>query len=211
MRFERKYKIDHLSKYAVEQAVKLHPAGFQKIFPDRQVNNIYFDTANLVAYNENVDGVAERRKFRVRWYGKDISKIEKPKLEIKIKSNMLGTKESHPVEMFDLKDLSKLSAGISTHSQLKLSFLPTLINSYQRSYYGTANGHFRITIDWNLRYFSMLSASQFTRYNIFDDATVLELKYEAEQDKAAEEILQNIPFRFSKSSKYVTGMNLTVG
>ncbi|MFT5168500.1 MAG: SPX domain protein involved in polyphosphate accumulation [Saprospiraceae bacterium] len=211
MRYERKYRAENLSPEVVRQAVRLHPASFRKIFPDRQINNIYFDTANLVAYNENVDGIAERRKFRVRWYGKDICTIQKPKLEIKIKNNMLGAKETYPAIDFSLHDLKPLAQSITEHSQLKLSFIPTLINSYQRSYYGTANGDFRITIDSNLRYFSPLSSRMFTRYNIYDDATVLELKYEEDKDELAEEILQHIPFRYSKSSKYVTGMNLTVG
>ena len=211
MRYERKYRVESFSPEVVRQVVSNHPASFRKIFPDRQINNVYFDTANLVAYNENVDGVAARRKFRVRWYGTDIFNIQKPKLEIKIKNNQLGFKETCPAIDFDLNDLTPLAKSISEHSLLKLSFIPTLINSYQRSYYGTANGDYRITVDWNLQYFSMLSAMRFTRYNIFDDATVMELKYDEDKDGTAGDILQYIPFRFSKSSKYVTGMNLTVG
>ena len=211
MRYERKYRIESFSPEVVRQVVRNHPASFRKIFPDRQINNIYFDTANLVAYNENVDGIAERRKFRVRWYGNDIFNIRNPKLEIKIKNNLLGTKQTFDAIGFDLNDLKKLSESISEHSRLSLAFIPALINSYQRSYYGTANGDFRITIDWNLQYFSMLSAQRFTRYNIFDEATVMELKYEAGLDEKADDILQYIPFRYSKSSKYVKGMDLTVG
>ena len=41
MRYERKYKIENLSLSLVEQSIRLHPAGFRKIFPDRQVNNIF--------------------------------------------------------------------------------------------------------------------------------------------------------------------------
>jgi SPX domain protein involved in polyphosphate accumulation len=211
MRYERKYRVESFSPEVVRQVVRNHPASFRKIFPDRQINNIYFDTANLVAYNENVDGVAERRKFRVRWYGEDVFNIKKPKLEIKIKNNLLGAKETYPAIDFKLDDLKPLAQSIIEHSKLKLSFIPTLINSYQRSYYGTANGDFRITIDSDLRYFSMINSRGFVRYNIKDDATVLELKYEEDKEELAEDIFQYIPFRYSKSSKYVTGMNLTTG
>ena len=162
-----------------------------------------------MAYTENVDGVSERRKFRVRWYGEQVKEIHSPKLEIKIKSNQLGRKESFPVDEFSLDDFKKVSAQVSSYSQLKLNFLPTLVNSYRRSYYGTTDGRFRITIDWDLRYFSLLRSTRFTRYAIWDDATVLELKYEESLDEAADPILQFIPFRQTKSSKYVTGMNLT--
>lgn len=211
MRYERKYKVENINQEVVRQIVQSHPASFRKIFPDRQINNIYFDTANLVAYNENVDGIANRRKFRVRWYGQDIFKIEKPKVEIKIKNNLLGRKETYPAIDFELMDLKPLTNSITKHSDLKLSFIPTLINSYQRSYYGTANGDFRITIDWNLQYFSLMNARHFTRYNIADEATVIELKYEEDKEDIADPILQNIPFRFTKSSKYVSGMILSNG
>ena len=54
MRYERKYKIENLSLPLVEQSVRLHPASFKKIFPDRQINNIYFDTADFRTYKDNV-------------------------------------------------------------------------------------------------------------------------------------------------------------
>ena len=77
-RYERKFTVPNSFCYRIiEQFVKKNTALFREVFHVRQVNNIYFDTANLVAYNENVDGISERRKFRVRWYGKDIFTIKR--------------------------------------------------------------------------------------------------------------------------------------
>ncbi len=211
MRYERKYKIESINAEVVRQIVTNHPASFRKIFPDRKVNNIYFDNSALSAYFDNVEGVADRRKLRVRWYGKDIFKIDKPKLEIKIKSNQLGYKLSYPVENFKLNDLRKLTKEISNKSNSFHIYQPTLVNSYLRSYYGTTDGKYRITIDRDLQYFSLLNARKFTRFQIEDQAVVLELKYDETLDEAAGFILQYIPFRYSKSSKYVTGLNLLVG
>ena len=112
MRYERKYKIESISPDVVRQVVINHPASFKKIFPDRKVNNIYFDNAELSAYFDNVNGVAERQKVRVRWYGDDIRKIENPKLEIKIKSNQLGYKKSFPIDDFEIGDLKELTQKI---------------------------------------------------------------------------------------------------
>jgi len=210
LRYERKYKIESISAEVVRQVVINHPASFRKIFPDRKVNNIYFDNPALSSYFDNVEGVPERRKYRVRWYGDDIFKIEKPKLEIKIKRNQLGYKESFPIEEFQLDDLSKLAKEVSKKSKTFNIFQPTLINSYLRSYYGTTNGKYRITIDRNLQYFSLINARKFTRYQIEDEAVVMELKYDETLDEDAAFILQYIPFRYSKSSKYVTGLNLLV-
>ena len=36
----------------------MHPAGFRPAYPDRRVNNIYFDTWDYRAYAENLAGVS---------------------------------------------------------------------------------------------------------------------------------------------------------
>ena len=84
MRYELKYKIEDLSLNVVLQALRLHPAALRKIYPDRHINNIYLDTPNLMAYQDNVIGVANRKKFRVRWYNTAANQIIKPLFEIKI-------------------------------------------------------------------------------------------------------------------------------
>lgn len=208
MRYERKYKIEDLSLALTHQAIRSHPASFRKIFPDRQINNIYFDTPHISTYHENVKGIAQRKKFRVRWYGEE-QNIQTPKLEVKIKDNQLGYKESTSIDSFSWNSLGKLQREINIKSNTGALLFPTLANAYRRAYYGTPDGHFRLTIDWHLRYFSLLGARRFTRYNIEDRGVVVELKYEAEQEENADRIRQFLPFRQTKSSKYVTGMNMT--
>lgn len=210
MRYERKYKIEDLSLSMTEQAIRSHPASFRQIFPDRQVNNIYFDTPHMASYHENVKGVAQRKKFRVRWYGAE-QHIEKPILETKIKDNELGYKESSLLVPFSWDNLRGLSTEVNAKSNTGALLLPTLANAYRRSYYGSPDGRFRITIDRNLRYFSLLGARRFTRFNIADEGVVVELKYEADQEEVVDRIRQFLPFRQTKSSKYVTGMNMASG
>lgn len=211
MRYERKYRLEQIHPDVVRQVIRNHPASFRKSFPDRQINNIYYDTANLMAYQENVDGISNRRKFRVRWYGEDFSKIENPKLEIKIKENLLGHKQSFSVAPFNLNHLESLNQEVCSFSERKLVLIPTLMNAYQRSYYESLSGKFRLTIDWDLHYFSWLQAQRFSRYTTQDQAVILEIKYDQDQAKEEDDILQYIPFRYSKSSKYVTGLQLCNG
>ena len=211
MRYERKYKIENLSLSLVEQSIRLHPAGFRKIFPDRQVNNIYFDTSDWTTFKENVMGIAERKKFRVRWYGENLQAIKKPVFEIKIKSNQLGDKISYPIFPFQLSNLDILTKEVQKLSDAKVPLIPTLLNSYNRSYFGTPNGKFRITIDRKLRYFSLLNNSKFNAYRIQDEEIVLELKYDETLDLATDRITQHLPFRMTKSSKYVSGIELVNG
>ena len=43
---------------------------FKKIYSNRSVNSIYFDTYNLDCLWDNINGFSNRDKFRVRWYNK---------------------------------------------------------------------------------------------------------------------------------------------
>ena len=80
MRYERKYKVSDLNHHVILQSIRMHPVGLRKIYPDRQINNIYFDSNGLQCYHDNVHGVSERKKFRVRWYGEDVFDIKNPNL-----------------------------------------------------------------------------------------------------------------------------------
>ncbi|MGB0863411.1 MAG: polyphosphate polymerase domain-containing protein [Saprospiraceae bacterium] len=211
MRYERKYKMYDYAPSILEQAVKMHPASFKKIYPDRQINNIYFDTSTLSSYWDNVNGVAERKKYRVRWYNFDETKIEKPHFEVKGRINELGTKKIIRIDDFDLDNLRFLTRIVNELSDAPGRLQPIIMNSYHRSYYGTSDGKFRVTIDERIRYFSLMFAQRFTRYTVQDfNAAVLELKYDRNMDDYTDRITQFFPFRQTKSSKYVTGVQYTI-
>lgn len=206
MRYERKYKVDDISYDVVLQILKLHPASFRQIFPDRRVTNIYFDTADLNTYQDNVDGNSDRKKYRVRWYDDNPLQISNPKFEIKIKSNQLGDKKTFEVAPFQIDSTTQLQNEVLAHCNNCIALRPTLLNTYVRTYLGTSNKKFRITIDRKLGYHSMLNANSFSKFSIVDEAVVIELKYDEAYDDAAQFIMQHLPFRQTKSSKYVTGM-----
>ncbi|MFK7946949.1 MAG: polyphosphate polymerase domain-containing protein [Saprospiraceae bacterium] len=209
MRYERKYKVSDLHHHVILQNIRMHPAGLRKIYPDRQINNIYFDSTGLQCYHDNVDGVAERKKFRVRWYGDDVREIENPNLEIKYRINEVGAKKIFPVSDFELFELKNITKEVSQILDKKYQLTPVLLNSYNRSYFGTPDGMYRITVDRNLRYFSFLSANRFIRYTTKENAVVMEIKYEMEDDIHTERVTQHFPLRQTKSSKYVTGVQMT--
>ena len=45
--------------------------GLKKIYQDRVVNSIYYDEKNLTFANDNLIGISERIKTRLRWYNDD--------------------------------------------------------------------------------------------------------------------------------------------
>jgi hypothetical protein len=210
LRYERKYRIEVLSPDLVNQGLKLHPSGFRKLYPERQVNNIYFDSIGFNTYKENVAGLEQRQKFRVRWYGSDVLNIDNAVLEIKLRQNNLGDKISIPIKGFSFLNIGDLIAQVN-HLCPKTSGVlrPTLFNSYERNYWTSPDHHFRITVDTELKYAPMIPEAFIGRQLLHDRfVSILELKYDEAQDAMADRITQYLPYRLSKNSKYVNGINL---
>lgn len=220
-RFERKYHITDLSFGEVEQWVRHSPAGFQEIYSTRTINNIYLDTPRLDSYFENVGGLSERTKLRIRWYGALLGPIAKPVLEFKIKRGMVGTKDSHPLAPFRLEpgfgiaDLERLARDSVLPARVRAALEdvePSMINRYHRRYFLSADGTYRVTLDWGLEFYRVdRHDNRFTCRNRLPDSTVMELKYAGEIADIDERIANFFPFRVTRMSKYVTGVEAVEG
>ena len=196
--------------------LQVHPAGFYKAYPDRQINNVYFDTPHLNSFAENLVGASMRRKLRLRWYGKDTNKIHAT-LEVKYKRNMQGWKQSqslsktlnlHNTSWIKLLELicSELKDDIRSH--LDLASWPVMLNQYQREYYLSFDEKVRITIDFSQRVYDQmlytfpnLSFPLPPAYQV-----VIEVKTDTKHRERLGEIIPDIPLRVSKNSKYALGM-----
>jgi len=213
-RYERKFSTRELSKFEIESIVKMHPALFTEIFYQRNVNNIYFDTINLDNYYDNIEGATDRMKVRVRWYDDLFGFVQKPVLEIKIKKGFLGKKISIPLPSFELQENTKITDILNPVNNLQdslridfKSLKPSLLNRYSRNYYQSSNKRYRVTIDSDQSYYKINQLDNFFLNKIRDkDTVILELKYNQESDFGANDITSKFPFRVTKSSKYVNGV-----
>jgi len=196
----------------------MHPAFFREIFHERYVNNIYFDNLAFDNFFENIDGNTDRAKYRIRWYGELGVRIKNPKLEIKVKKNLIGYKKSYELFSFDMSSQIKIvSIGdvierSITDQKIKLILkdqIPVLLNRYRRKYYATKDNKFRITVDDDQSFykFSSLSNSFLARQDDHEHI-IMELKYSKENDYQASFITNHFPFRLTKSSKYTNGIRL---
>lgn len=208
MRYERKYKIQHLSLSALRQLIELHPASFRTLYPDRQVNSLYLDTSEYQTWNQNVMGQNERKKYRIRWYGALKAGKGPARFEIKQKHNELGWKEIMPLENFDLHKREPAFTEIFKKYPELSHLQPRLINSYTRSYFGSFDGKFRLTLDRDMRFFRPDAEKLTDVYARNDPGFILEIKYDQGDDHRISEITQHLPFRQTKHSKYVQGVQL---
>ena len=217
-RLEKKFLIRNFSPEYLEDTLSLLPFNFREIFAERNVNNIYFDTPYLSNYFDNIDGNFLKRKTRIRWYGKLFGEIVNPKLEIKGKQGQFGTKEFFSLPNFTIK------RGISRGQIIEIlessdygriakikGLIPTLLNTYTRKYYLSEDKRFRFTVDKGLSYYSLNSKSyNFLDKNDDNQSVVLELKYDRDYEDIAEVITNKLPFRLTKSSKYIMGIERVV-
>lgn len=217
-RYERKYIVPKSMPLSELVAiVKGNSAFFREVFYERQVNNIYFDTNEYKFYFDNVVGVADRQKARIRWYGETLGVIQKPKLEIKIKNGIVGDKWTFDLNPFTLesaitgRDLKSLFLDSNLPKpvyEMVRGLNPTLINAYTRRYFVSVDQKFRITLDYDVFYRNIkIRMNNFSKIPQSDPFNVVELKYGLEDDKLANKISNEFPFRLSKNSKYVNGVN----
>lgn len=218
LRYERKFVYTNCDAEDIIRRVYLHPFGFKEVFHKRKINNIYFDDSNYNFYKQNVEGVADRKKIRLRWYGYHTATIKSPTIEIKKKMGEAGDKNSTKLKdvSFDLNQykINAILTGLieNTTELMGLNcslknLHPTLINSYERRYFLSLCSRYRITVDYNQSFFNP-NYQNYKRSELTLNDVVLELKYNLDDDDDARQVSQLINARLSKNSKYVTGINM---
>jgi hypothetical protein len=213
-RYERKFYIDKVDKLNLINYLKTHPSFFREIFCERKVNNIYFDTLNFNSFFENIDGIAKRKKYRIRWYGQTFFKSFNPKLELKNKQGLVGYKDSYklkPMIIDENTDFNYIKSIIkkSKIPRFLYHYYPKFINSYKRRYFQSFDKNFRVTIDYDLRFYKLNKFNNyFKNCKTFYNPVIVEIKYNNLLDNNINRITSLFKFRLTKSSKFVTGINL---
>ena len=165
-----------------------------KIFPDRIVESIYFDTKDLQFFSLSEEGVTPRFKVRLRGYNN-----EKPSnLEIKKTKNYHREKivlKNFQFNSFELHKTLK-SMGINNIVDQKIRV------KYLRSYYELKDLG-RITMDENIEFFN---PSKEFRNPKKINKIILEVKIQRKEiDKNHVEKIINL--KESRFSKYCVGIN----
>ena len=68
-RFERKWILKDGDHLKLINSLLRSNFFFRSQYSKRKVNSIYFDNSKLKSIRENLDGVSNKKKTRLRWYG----------------------------------------------------------------------------------------------------------------------------------------------
>lgn len=129
----------------------------------------------------------------------------------------MSTKHTYPLAAFDTD--TRFCDRVF-QSTLDESLLPpearlalrglnvVLFNRYYRHYYATRDGEFRITLDTQMEFYKVNGkfGNQFAHRQCNAQNLVVELKYEVEQEPQANRVAGFFPFRMTRNSKYVEGI-----
>jgi SPX domain protein involved in polyphosphate accumulation len=207
-RFERKWQFKSNNFLVLLNSLIRSKLFFRTQYPLRKVNSIYFDTHDYVSIRENLDGVSNKKKIRLRWYGK-LNIINNPSIEIKSKKGFETKKESISIKELNnisfptLENLKNITDKINIILKTKKPIYPILTTHYEREYLISLNGKIRATVDFNLKSIFLNNFSQIDIIKNFKNICILELKYPTSSDMYVREKLKDITLRLSKNSKFV--------
>jgi len=197
--------------------ISTHSAAFYAPFGDRWVNNVYYETHDSTAYNQNLSGASSRIKVRYRWYGDSLAPAPGV-LEVKCKRNFFGWKKRFPCNDLPLIDARddwltidrQLAGQLSDEGRLWLQTypVPTILNRYLRRYFVSADDRIRVTVDtdqavWDQRYKSVPNYDQQAH---LPDTLVVEFKFARDDRELASSIIQTMPIRVGRHSKFMNGV-----
>ena len=220
-RYEIKFVAYEMHLHSVLLWLKSHWAAFKTPYPDRWVNSVYFDTHDYHSFNENLSGASSRIKLRYRWYG-HTNQPSPGTLEVKCKRNYFGWKLNYraPDEVYHDGDKWKtikenIANQVDDEGKVWLEHqpFPVFINQYHRKYFVSRDERIRVTIDtsqsvWDQRHSSL---PNFNKKANLPKTLVLEVKFDRKDQEYASDVIQGIPIRVSRNSKYIVGVRAMKG
>lgn len=196
----------------------LNVIGAKKNFPDRMINSLYFEYLDQKLAGDNLAGISNRCKIRLRFYGDNILESSDQKLEVKLREGRLGSKIIYPLltiknalkhkTIFELsKDIfHEIYNSYFTHYSINNYLVPILLIKYKREYYKIYNG-IRITIDKNIKFYN---TPQYAKLNslkpISYNPYVVEIKFPKNLRLNALNLIQSLNVAPKRHSKYLMGL-----
>ena len=191
----------------------LRNSGFIRSFSTRKVNSIYYDDIANTCIKDNIAGITPRKKYRLRWYGKDLKNINNIRYEIKRKKGILGEKNIIKINSdinlekinFSMKGLQDLM-GNHDEKIFPTNYYPQLLCIYEREYF--ENNLMRFTLDSKIRFKSFCRDTILKEYrnNYLDyNQKIIELKVSPDNLEDARLFFKEIPINSSRCSKYLIG------
>ncbi len=218
LRYEVKAACRSLDLPRVRTELQLMSCGLRPLHATRTVQSLYFDTDAGRAVGENLAGISDRRKVRLRFYGEDTDVVQ-AQLEVKERRAGLGSKrvaKLPPGLRVQGAETSRFPASVLAHfdgtaeecawwaDQLRAHRTAQWIR-YRREYWETAAGNVRVTLDSKLEAFDLRYAARINDRapSPLPAVAVIECKAAASARAAVEALVHALPLSVGRCSKFM--------
>jgi hypothetical protein len=230
-RFEIKYIINKQTSEKIQKEIKnfmTYDGYIDKKIKKKKyyVRSIYFDNNQYVNFNEKVDGLKIRHKYRIRTYSQNFLKKINLFLEQKGRNNERTYKVRLKINIDDLDIFFKKNKIFDLKKKYKNFYLiekfifdsyrknlsPNVIIDYDRGPYINNTGiYFRLTFDSNLRacISDVLFRKNYNWKRCIDGYEILEVKFDRTIPAWFQKIIQSFELKRVSVSKYVLGLEAT--
>lgn len=160
--------------------------------------NIYFDSDDLIMYNEHKKNSSNRQKVRIREYSNG-----NKYLEIKHKIDHKTIKKRIPIDNVDIDNNFDWIKDNLQYDISKLSHI--LTTKYDRITFISKDFHERITVDFNIEFFNLK-----TKITKLINKVIIEVKQDDKSSNDIHDIIKSFNIEKCHFSKYFNGLNYTI-
>ena len=215
-RYELKFVLDSRRLARARDWIAVSTRSVSRYAP-RQVNSLYYDTPNLSALTDNLYGISERTKYRLRWYDDGCRRTAQALcFEVKKRHGRLNTKQR--IELPDLgstlheqshhhirKHLTRV-VGQTRGLEHFYGCFPSLQVRYLREYFEDPEG-IRVTLDTNIDFhLTPLNSPIYFGRGVRHSWAVMEVKFPPQFKTSVSRTLSQLEFSPRRHSKYVAGL-----
>lgn len=214
-RYELKFVLDEVGAVEAFRWLHFHTMA-RTAYPDRYVNSLYCDDLDFSSVADNLAGVSDRKKVRLRWY-QDTNGLETglPVMELKIRNGRLGHKVSYTLPEVQgclarlrIQDvMAQVNRALAAQEFIFDDYLqPTLHVKFSRSYFEDFDG-LRITMDSDIEFYGasphqMLGETLATRY----PKKIMEIKFPPSMKNRVARLIKPLCMVPKRHSKYLVGL-----
>ena len=190
LRHEWKHEINYMDMLVIRSRMRAITTPDSHAVDGKYfIRSLYFDTLSDKALREKIDGVDNRKKFRIRYYNNDLSFI---RLEKKSKWNNLGTKEMVRLSTMQAQAIADGNIDWMVNHpaplihELYVEMKETQLRAktivdYTREPFVFPAGNVRVTLDYDIR--TGLCSTDFLNPDtptvpIVDNPIILEVKWD---------------------------------
>lgn len=214
-RYELKFVLDDVRAAEASHWLYFHSSA-RTAYPDRCVNSLYCDDLGFSSVRDNLAGVSDRRKIRLRWYqDTNGGGTGSPVFELKVRNGRLGRKIRFqlPDVKRDLMELNlqevmtRVNRELAAQEFIFDDFLTTTLQvSYVRSYFEDVQG-LRFTMDSDIKFHGVsptqkLGETLAMRYPY----KIMEIKFPPSMKNNVAKLIKPLHITPKRHSKYLVGL-----